>query len=93
MVTMRKCIPLLVLVCGCGTSPKYVEGTSLSLGAYIPWDGSLYGVELMQYVNGSVVKGPTNTTYQIQREHSSTNSWLWGMLKSVEHSKTTVELK
>ena len=91
---MRKILPLLALaVFGCGTSPKYVEGSSLSLGAYIPWDGSLYGLEIMQYVNGSVVKVPTNTTYQIQREHSSTNSWLWGMLETRESSKTTVDLK
>ena len=91
---MKKIIPLLALaVCGCGTSPRYVEGTSLSLGAYIPWDGGLYGIELMQYVNGAVVKVPTNICYQIQREHSSTNSWLWGALNTIEHSKTTVDFK
>ena len=90
---MRKILPLLVLVCGCGSPPKYIEGTSLSLGAYIPWDGSLYGLELMQFVNGAVVKVPTNVCYQIRREHSSTNSWLWGMLETRESSKTTVDLK
>ena len=83
----------LALLCGCGTSPKYVEGTSFSLGAYIPFDGSLYGLELMQYVNGSVVRVPTNTAYRIHREHSATNSWLWGMLETRESSKTKVEFK
>ena len=91
---MKKIIPLLALaVCGCGTSPKYIEGTSLSLGAYIPWDGTMYGVEIMQFVNGSVVRVPTNTAYQIQREHSATNSWLWGALNTIEHTMTTVDLK
>lgn len=89
----RLIITVLALLCGCGTSPKYVEGTSLSLGAYIPWDGGLYGLELMQYVNGSVVTVPTNTACQISREHSATNSWLWGMMESREQTKTTVEIK
>ena len=83
----------LALLCGCGSTPKFVEGTSLSLGAYIPWDGGLYGLELMQYVNGAVVKVSTNTCYQIRREHSSTNSWLWGMMETRESSKTTVDLR
>ena len=90
---MKNIIPLLALVCGCGSPPKFVEGTSLSLGAYIPWDGGLYGLELMQYVNGSVVRVPTNMCYQIKREHSATNDWAGGLLKSVEHTKTTVDLK
>lgn len=83
----------LALLCGCGSAPKFVEGTTLSLGAYLPFDGSLYGLEIMQYVNGSVVKVPTNTAYQIRREHSATNDWAWGLLKSVEHTKTKVDFK
>ena len=91
---MRRVLTTLLALafCGCGSPPKHIEGMSLSLGAYIPFDGSLYGLELMQYVNGSVVQVPTNTCYQIRREHSATNDWAWGWLKSIEHSKTTVDL-
>ena len=78
---------------GCASQPKYVEGTSLSLGAYIPWDGQMYGVELMQYVNGAVLKVPSNTCYEIQRSYCATNSWMWGMLESIESSETKVKLK
>ena len=88
-IAIAACLFLL----GCTSQPKYVEGTSLTLGAYIPWGGNLYGIELLSYVNGAVVKVPSNTLYQIEREHSSTNSWMWGMLETVEHTSTTVETK
>ena len=78
---------------GCASQPKYIEGTSLSLGAYIPWDGQMYGVELMQYVNGAVLKVPSNTCYEIQRAYSATSDCAWGLLKSVESSETKVKLK
>ena len=84
----------LLLIAGCSSpSPKLVEGTSVALGAYIPWNGNLYGVELMSYVNGTVVKVPTNVCYEIQRKHSVTNDWGWGLLKSVESTDTTVTFK
>ena len=86
-------IAACAFVIGCTSQPKYVEGTSLTLGAYIPWGGNLYGIELLSYVNGTVVKVPSNETYQIERQHCSTNSWMWGMLDTVEHTSTTVELK
>ena len=93
------CLPIVAALLffasmiGCASQPKYVEGTSLSLGAYIPWDGQMYGVELMQYVNGAVLKVPSNTCYEIQRSYCATNSWMWGMLESVESSETKVKLK
>ena len=88
---------LMLVVCaffiGCTSTPKFVEGTSLQLGAYIPWQSNLYGVELMSYINGCVVRVPTNICYEIQRTHSSTNSWMWGALETVESSETKVILK
>lgn len=91
---MKRLALAAMLLAGCmSQQPKVVEGTSVQLGAYLPWDGNLYGVELMSYVNGCVVKTPTNMCYEIQRKHSVTNDWVWGMLKSVESSDTTVRLK
>ena len=78
---------------GCASAPKFVEGTSLQLGAYVPWQSNLYGVELMSYVGGCVVRVPTNVCYEIERKHSVTNDWCWGMLKSVETSDTKVKLR
>lgn len=84
---------LALLLCGCASQPKFVEGTSVQLGGYVPWQGSLYGVEICSYINGCVVRTPTNMTYEVERKHSVTNDWCWGMLKSVEYSDTKVKLK
>ena len=91
---MKRLVLATMLLVGCASqSPKVVEGTSIQLGAYIPWEGNLYGVELISYVNGIVVKTPTNMCYEVQRTSSTTNDWLWGMMKSVESTDTTVKLK
>lgn len=84
---------LALLLCGCTSQPKFVEGTSVQLGAYVPWQSNLYGVELISYVNGCVVRTPTNMCYEIERKYSVTNDWAWGWLKSVESSDTKVKLK
>lgn len=86
-------IVLALFLCGCSSQPKYVEGTSVQLGAYIPWQSNIYGVELLSYVNGCVVRTPTNMCYEIERQYSLTNDWCWGMLKSTESSNTKVKLK
>lgn len=92
---MRKLIVIAALLAflGCTTPSKYVEGTSVQLGAYIPWSGNLYGVEIISYVNGCVVRTPTNMCYEVTRDHSVTNDWCFGLLKSIESSSTTVKLK
>lgn len=90
---MKKLIISTMLIAGCAQAPKVVDGMSLSLGAYIPWDGQMYGVELINFVNGSVIKTPTNMCYEIQRKQSSTNDWLWGMMRTVESTDLTVTLK
>lgn len=76
---------------GCSSAPKMVEGTSLTLGAYVPWESNLYGVELVSYVNGCVVKAPTNQAYSVERTYAATNSWGWGLVESVESSNTKVK--
>ena len=59
----------------------------------MPWQSNLYGVELLSYVNGAVVKVPTNTLYQIERTHNATNSWMWGMLETIESSETKIQIR
>lgn len=90
---MKKLVAALALLAGCAQTPKMVEGTSLTLGAYVPWESNLYGVELVSYVNGCVVKAPSNQTYTVERTYAATNSWGWGLVHSVESSNTKVKFE
>lgn len=84
-------VVLIYVLCqGCSTHPKAVEGTSIQLGAYLPFDGNLYGVELMSYVNGLKIQASSNQSFQVERTYTSTNDWLWGMMKTVESSDTRI---
>lgn len=81
-----------VVLCGCSSGPKMVEGTTVNLGAYLPWEGNIYGVELVSFVNGVKVNSSSNQPFKIEREYSATNSWVWGLMDSQEHSRTKVEV-
>lgn len=84
-------VVLIYVLCqGCSTNQKAVEGTSIQLGAYLPFDGNLYGVELMSYVNGLKIQASSNQSFQVERTYTSTNDWLWGMMKTVESSDTRI---
>lgn len=83
---------IYVLCQGCSTNSKAVEGTSIQLGAYIPFEGNLYGVELVSYVNGLKIQASSNQSFQVERTYTATNDWLWGMMKTVESSDTTVQV-
>ena len=83
---------LYVLFQGCSTNPRYVEGTNLSLGAYLPVDGQLMGIEIINYLNGCSIRTSTNQSFQVSRTHCSTNSWGWGLLTTVEGSDTSIQV-
>ena len=83
---------IYVLCQGCSSSQKLVEGTSIQLGAYLPFEGNLYGVELMSYVNGLKIQASSNQSFQVSRTHFSTNSWGWGLLTTVEGSDTSIQV-
>ena len=84
----------MLLICGCAfKQPMLLNGTSLKLGCYIPWENNLYGLELMSFTSGTLVMTPTNDLFSIEHHSSSTNSWVWGMLESTESSETKVGLK
>ncbi len=90
---MKKLILAAALFAGCFSPyPKVISGTHISLGAYFPWDGQLYGLELMQYTSGLIVTVPSNLPYEVHREFSITNDWAWGMLRSVESNAADVTL-
>ena len=83
---------LYVLCQGCSSNPRYVEGTNLSLGAYLPVDGQLMGIEIVNYLNGCTIRTSTNQSFQVSRTHCSTNSWGWGLLTTVEGSDTKIQV-
>ena len=84
-------IALALLMAGCSSSRAVVEGTHFAFGAYLPWDGSLYGVELLQFTNGTAFSFGTNGVVQYEREYTATNSYLWGMIETHEWSKSKVK--
>lgn len=83
---------LLLCSIGCSTSTRYVEGTSTSLGTYIPYDGSVYGLEIVQYLSGCKVVCPTNQNMSVEREFCSSNTY-FGIVHTSERSKTKVDVK
>ena len=86
-------VVLIYVLCqGCSTQQKVVEGTSIQLGAYLPFDGNLYGIELMSYVNGLKIQASSNQSFQVSRTYNATNDWLWGMMKTVESSDTSIQV-
>ena len=85
-------LALLVLLAGCKANSRFVEGTSVQLGAYVPWESNLYGVELVSYVNGCAVKASSNMNFKVERTYVATNEYLWGAVKTNEKTDTTVEV-
>lgn len=85
---MKKLALAMLLLAGCTSNSKYIEGTSLQLGAYVPWESNLYGVELVSYVNGCILKTSSNTCFTVDRSFNATNEYFWGMVKTVERSDT-----
>ena len=81
-----------IALCGCSTNPRYVEGTNLALGAYLPLDGQLMGVEVINYLNGCSVRTISNQSFNVSRTYCSTNSWGWGLLTTVEGSDTKIQV-
>ena len=76
---------------GCGSPQKYAEGSFLSIGAYVPFDSSLYGMEIIQYLNGCTVRSGTNQSLRVEREYCATNSYLWGMVETRECTRTKAQ--
>ena len=83
----------LLFAAGCTTGSKYIEGTHLAIGAYIPYESNLYGLEICQYLAGCYVKSGSNTAFTVTRDFCATNSYFWGMIETRESTHTTVETK
>lgn len=86
-------LAMCILIYGCAYKQRYIEGTHLALGAYLPFEDAIYGVELLQYTNGAVFYTSTNTPCTFEREYIATNTYFWGMVETREATKTKVEVK
>lgn len=82
-----------ILLAGCMSKQRYIEGTHLALGAYLPFEDALYGLEIVQYTNGAIFSTSTNTPCSFERQYSATNSYFWGMVETRETTKTKVEVR
>lgn len=91
---MKKCFAVIIaaLAIGCQTASKYVEGTLTQVGAYLPIDGTVYGMEVVNYLNGCKVTSVSNLPFKVDRTYSSSNSYLWGMVTTAERTHTKVEM-
>ena len=90
---MRRLLILSALLfAGCFSGQRYTEGSYLALGAYVPVESNLYGVEIVQYLNGARLCTQTNTPCVFSRTYNATNSYLWGMVETRETTRTELQL-
>lgn len=87
---MKKMLALaFLLLAGCRTSSTYVEGNGLVLGIYVPASGQLYGVQALSWLSGCRVDIPTNRSFSIFREFSSSNDY-FGVVRIREKTRTEI---
>ena len=77
---MKKYIQILFLffvflISGCISSSSYntqvLDGTLIQFGLFVPYQGSLYGLQMLQYVSGRSTK--INSTNDVISVHSISN--------------------
>lgn len=90
---MKKALVMLLLALGCTSNPSYKEGTLFDLGVYLPYDGGLAGLDIIQYLNGCKLICNTNFPFEIERKYSAINDYLFGMVKTAESTDTKVKVK
>ena len=86
-------ILLLMFVAGCAAHRNtYTEGTITQIGVYAPVDGTIYGCQVVNYMNGCKITSISNLPFKVDRVYSATNSYLWGMVTTTERTHTKVEI-
>ena len=69
-------LSLLLLLSGCinqQSQNSYLEGTSLTVGLYIPLNGSLYGLQFVNFISGKRLSINTNSLFKVKSSNSITN--------------------
>lgn len=80
------------MMIGCSTQPKYIDGSDLAVGVYVPAADNLVGIQVLHYLNGVKVQTSSNQPFKVERQYSSTNSY-FGIINTSENSNTKVETK
>ena len=82
---------LLFLVVGCysPTTNSYVEGTSLTVGLWLPINGQIYGLQAVNYLSGKKISVNTNQNFNVTSSHSISNK-TFGCVDVIDHSKTKI---
>ena len=73
---------------GCSTenmNNQVIEGTSLTIGLYIPYNGTIYGLQCVNYLSGRKIV----STNSIESAHSITNHTL-GVFNLIETSNIKI---
>ena len=83
---------LFLFISGCNLTPRneYIEGTSLSLGLYIPYNGHIYGIQALNYLSGKRITANTNQFPKIKSEHIITNSSSFFCFDLTDINKTEI---
>ena len=83
----------LAILGGCAhDSSTFIDGTRFRMGVYVPWDGQLYGLQVVEYLNGSCVRAPSNRVVSVSRTFCSSNDYV-GVTHTRDASKTDVSVK
>lgn len=92
---MFKAVPVICLLFAAGCLGRvqntYVEGTSFQIGIYVPLNGTLYGIQMVNFLSGKRIVCPTNGPFKVESKHSMTNSTL-GVFDIAENNETKVGL-
>ena len=63
---------------GCVSTSSYntqvLDGTLIQVGIFLPYNGSLYGIQCLQYISGRSTK--TRSTNEVVSTHSITNKFI-----------------
>jgi len=59
------CFLLLSAGCKIPDNNIFLTGTHLTLGLYVPVNGSVYGIQMVDYLSGTMVKTPSNEQFQV----------------------------
>lgn len=68
-------IGLVPVMVGCRNQEAntYIEGTSLTIGLYVPFNGNIYGIQAINYLSGKKIQLATNQQFKISSEHAISN--------------------
>ena len=75
--------------CACQHANSYVEGTSLTVGLWLPINGQIYGLQALNYLSGKKISVSTNQEFKVESERNVTNSTL-NVFDVIDNSKTRI---